>query len=417
MRFKPQLAVAVWLLCQFQPQIAWGQTERAASFDQILSWAVVKSPKLSEADSKVRSKHAIVEGKIAQRYPTFSATTNALNNTGGSSVTLKANMPVWSFGKVDASIDLASAEMAYEVAGRALVKNNVLSEAAQTYVDIYYIQEKVKVAKLNVIEHESILKRIQRQRRAGAVGEADVRTAQSRLLSAKNQVNSLEGELIGLRDELRVITDSADISQVSEIPFSWLMQQRGLINLEQLINKNPEVSRTQAEIKVAELRLLVAAREGYPNVYLDVERDLGKSNAAYRNRVGLKMDVAIKGAGVVNDASLREAEELLEAVKASGHTVRNQIARDFKSWAASSAELESIIRSQSEVVVSLEETVRSALRRLDGGRMSWIEVLNFQRELNEARIQLLQYQGNWTSRIMSMVNLGGLLESRLKVPA
>ena len=68
------------------------------------------------------------------------------------------------------------------------------------------------------------------------------------------------------------------------------------------------------------------------------------------------------------------------------------------------------------MVASLEETVRSALRRLDGGRMSWIEVLNFQRELNEARIQLLQYQGNWTSRIVSMINLGGLLESRLKVP-
>jgi len=416
MRFKPQLVVAVWLLCQFQLQVVWGQTERIASFDQILSMAVVKSPKLAEADSKVRSKLAGVEGKIAQRYPTFSATTNALNNTGGSAVTLKANMPVWSFGKVDASIDLARAEMEYESAGRALIKNKVLSEASQTYIDIYYLQEKVKVAKLNVIEHDSIVKRIQRQLRAGAVGEADVRTAQSRLLSAKNQVNSLEGELIGLRDELRVLTDSADIRQVSEIPFSWLMQQRGLINLEQLINKNPEVTRTQAEIVVAELRVEVAARERYPNVYLDVESDLGKSTAAYRNRFGLKMDVALKGAGAVNDASLKEAEELLAAVQASGNTVRNQIARDFKSWAASSAELEPIIRSQTEVVASLEETVRSALRRLDGGRMSWIEVLNFQRELNEARIQLLQYQGNWTSRIVSMINLGGLLESRLKVP-
>jgi adhesin transport system outer membrane protein len=62
-------------------------------------------------------------------------------------------------------------------------------------------------------------------------------------------------------------------------------------------------------------------------------------------------------------------------------------------------------------VQAVEETLASFMRQYDAGRKSWIDVLNTQREVSDARQQLQSLRTAWQENTLRVEALLGLLDA------
>jgi len=384
--FKLFFCTAMTLLCGLlQLQQAW--PANGDGLPTALKLATSKHPSVTAKLEELKSLGYDINSAEAGRYPSLSVQAQTMSNDQ-SQVVARLQQPLWAGGRIDGGIDLAEMKLRAAQATFLQVRRQLMEDTAVTYAELLGARQRLRTAELNVSEHEKLLGLISRRQAGSIASEADVRLARSRLTQAQTQQEQLRGSLdkalgdllaltqapleglLAVEDELLKLPDPGQIMAAAEAN-SPLVQQR-------LIEVN--VARIQADLRTADMM---------PTLYAQLERDIVTADKYGTlppdTRIGVALTGTVEGIGFAGFGRIKAATALVEAARKDVETARNDVRRRTRALISDRNMYLRVMEGNNLLVAATQETLDSFMRQYDAGRKSWVDVLNAQKELADAR--------------------------------
>ena len=393
--FKLFFCTAMTLLCGLlQLQQAW--PANGDGLPTALKLATSKHPSVTAKLEELKSLGYDINSAEAGRYPSLSVQAQTMSNDQ-SQVVARLQQPLWAGGRIDGGIDLAEMKLRAAQATFLQVRRQLMEDTAVTYAELLGARQRLRTAELNVSEHEKLLGLISRRQAGSIASEADVRLARSRLTQAQTQQEQLRGSLdkalgdllaltqapleglLAVEDELLKLPDPGQIMAAAEAN-SPLVQQR-------LIEVN--VARIQADLRTADMM---------PTLYAQLERDIVTADKYGTlppdTRIGVALTGTVEGIGFAGFGRIKAATALVEAARKDVETARNDVRRRTRALISDRNMYLRVMEGNNLLVAATQETLDSFMRQYDAGRKSWVDVLNAQKELADARQAMEQTKGS-----------------------
>lgn len=337
-----------------------------------------------------RSQSEIVRNELDAiewgRYPSLSVN-GAQPFDSASTLTFTVEQPVYTAGRQEALTEAGRSRL---IASEHRTKQAILDiqkEVAAAYVEMLRAQRRVTDAEANIRELERLFGVIERRVNAEVSARAEQVLAQARLQQAISDRYQYLGDLHAAQNRLRSAT-GIDVSRVNPLvcqPNKALLETE---LVEQAYRRAPQLARLAAERAVSEEEVKVAQAERFPRIVLGAEH-VSKLNlfedADLRGYVGLQYQLQ-DGLSVNSRISAAQAQVLSvdEDERLARENIRQEIAQWLRSYRAASNQISPL----SALVESNEGLIESYLRQYQAGKKSWLDVINAQREMIQARFLL-----------------------------
>jgi len=344
-----------------------------------------------ETHASVAAKRANVDAARAewdaarrQYLPAPSAQTSP-GAGGGHSTVLTLEQPLWSGGRLSASVDAALARSRSADLGVLESQQGLGLAVANVYRAFLQARGRAMVLQQFIGRldnyHESMRRRVD----SGASAQGDLELLQARYALTNGQLKSACFAERSARHQLSLLVgvelSSAEVvgtPQVPEVP-----------DLEDLLERSekssPTLRRMDQDTLAArgEADAKVAAQ--WPTVALVAQRTLprGVPNVSSSTAVGLQLQYT-PGAGFASLARARSAEAQVEALRASREAARVDLLSKVH---AEHEDLCSAVSRRQDALLNLKATanVLASFERLFAvGKRSWLDVMNAARELSDA---------------------------------
>lgn len=378
-------AITTMLCVLLQVQQAW--PANGDGLPTALRLATSRHPSVTAKLEELKSLGYDINSAEAGRYPSLSVQAQTMSNDQ-SQVIARVQQPLWAGGRIDGGINLAEMKLRAAQATFSQVRRQLLEDTAATYAELLGARQRLLTAELNVSEHEKLLGLISRRQAGSIASEADVRLARSRLTQAQTQKEQLRGSVdkalgdllaltqtplegvLAVEDEMLKLPDPAQIMETAETS-SPVVQQR-------LIQVN--IARIQADLRTADMM---------PTLYAQLERDIVTSDKYGTlppdTRIGVALTGTVEGIGFAGFGRIKSATALVEAARKDVETARNDVRRRTRALISDRNMYQRVMEGNNLLVTATQETLDSFMRQYDAGRKSWVDVLNAQKELADAR--------------------------------
>lgn len=378
-----------------------------------LQLSITRHPKVLGKLDELKSLGFEVDAAKAGRYPTLSLQGQTYSDEN-SQVVARLQQPLWAGGRIDGAIDLSQMKLRSSDAALLAVRRQLMEETAALYANLQGAHKRMQAAERNLEEHEKLLGLISRRQAGNIASEADVRLARSRVAQAAAQLEQLRGLVEKSLSDLLAQTQApvAALLPVDESllhlpdPATILLDAEKQSPLVQQLINEVEVMRIQSDLRRADLLPVLSAQLDQ-DVYLS-----SKTGEESRDtRVGLVLTGNLEGGGLAGFGRVKAAEAMVNAARKDVDSARNEVRRRIQGLMADRHSL-SRVRVSNEVLVSAnEETLASFLRQYDAGKKSWVDVLNAQRELGEARQSLEQTKTQYVETTLRLAAITGRLDN------
>jgi adhesin transport system outer membrane protein len=141
-----------------------------------------------------------------------------------------------------------------------------------------------------------------------------------------------------------------------------------------------EIARIEASLREADMMPVLSA-----TLESDVIRTGKYDYLPKETKVGLTLSGNVEGVGFAGYGRVRAATAMIEAAKGAVETVRSEAIRRAKALVTERSTYKRVLISNDQLVESSQQTLASFMRQYDVGRKSWVDVLNAQKELADAR--------------------------------
>lgn len=421
-RLLPAL-LACLLLCPALP------ARRAAAAEDgavaALRLTISRHPAVLGKLDELRALGFELESAESLRYPTLSLQASTTGTVAGSSAASTTGdqyhamvavlrQPLWVGGRIDGSIDQATVRQRAGKLSLLALQRQLLENTAATYATIQGTRRRIKAAERNVQEHVRLKTLIATREQGGIASRADVNLASSRLHQAAIQLLQLEAALQRSQNELRSLTQQplpASLPVPDELlllpPHSRIADdvEKASAVVEQRL-QDVELARTAADLATADM---------LPSLYARMEQDLftqaGSRSLPQGTRLGVVLEGTVEGLGFSGWKRVKSAGSRVESAKRDVETARTEVRRQAQSLVIELKSLDTIIRNNEALVTFNEETLASFMRQYDAGRKSWVDVLNAQRELSDARLALEQTRSSHQEGSLRLAAQLGQLDS------
>lgn len=394
-----------------EPSDRWWRLYDDPALDRLIGRALAANTDLRIARANLLRAQAVVREARSGLFPTgeLSAGANYGNDqgfqggqqTGGTSQwsyngSVAANWEVDLFGRIGRSIEAARADAAAEEAARDSVALTVAAETARAYVDACTLAEAIAVARESAAIAERELT-IQRTReRVGAGSGLDLERSATALANVRATLPTLEGRRRASLFELAALI-GATPSEVPEEARSCTRAPQPVAAIpvgdgRSLLARRPDVREAERRLAADTARIGVATADLYPRI------SLGGSGNFFRNNMVSGSDSFTFSLGpliswswpnlVVGRSRIQQAEAQAQAsLAAFDGTVLNALkeAEQALSFYAAEGERNQRLR---EAATHADAAYRLADRRYRAGSIAFMELLDAQRELLDARAAL-----------------------------
>ena len=358
--------------------------------NQALSKALETHPLIHSRRGDYEASMSDLDAARWSRFPAISsAAQTALDGLDQTSAGVI--QPIWSGGRLSGQVESALARSNMALADIDDARQIVLTDTANSFLELNRALIKEDIAQSNVVEHQRLFEIIQRRALAATSPDVDVQLADARLSYAKSQelqvtssseiARSQLEQLIGIevKDIISPSEPKMTIDLLSELESSAIAYSP---RLRQLRSKSENL---KAEVKVASSVL-------YPQVSLGYERQFGQLLFAQEREQIFLSVVFQPGAGMSARALTSAANSRLIANQNEIEAAERELRRQVQiAWQEREAARNQLLPSR-RLVSATKEVVESYLRQYTVGRKSWLDVLNAQREFVQAEFTLSDYR-------------------------
>jgi NodT family efflux transporter outer membrane factor (OMF) lipoprotein len=280
---------------------AWWQNFGDTNLDALMHTAVQSNLTLRAAEARVRearAERAVVAGGL---WPEINGSASYSRNRfsahgfpplGMFGVPLDYNLytagfdAAWEldvFGGTRRAVESASAELGAAQSGRADVLVSLLAEVARNYIGARGDQQRLAITRQNLQVQQEILDLTSNRFANGLTSDLDVQQATAVLTSTEAQVPLLESDFAQAVHHLAVLLGQPPgallekMSAVEPIPVTPPAVPAGLPS--DLLQRRPDVARSERELASATARIGVAKADLFPKFSLTGFADLQSISA------------------------------------------------------------------------------------------------------------------------------------------
>lgn len=416
----------------------WWKSFGDAALDRIMERALASNLDLKIALARIERARAERRGTRAELFPTVGASAGAQRNDNpfpGFVPGIRYNLfelgfdALWEidlFGRQRRRLEAASAEVdaAREQYADALV--TLTADLARSYIEYRSLQNQLRITRSNLEAQMHTLKLTERLFNEGVGTRHDVVRARAQAETTEAEIPALEAELTAVLRQMELLIGqppgalAAELSAPGGVP---------AVPGPAILASPAETLRHRPDLRIAERRLAAAtAMQGaaiaelFPKVSLsaflglrntDIE-SLFKS-AAFSYSTGANLLQPL-----LNFGRIRAGIDLAEARQKEAYLAFEKAVLDAlrETETALTRYLKEDVRRQTlaRSVADQRESVRLSRLRYDVGVISFLDVLEAQRALYLAEIQLARSEASSSTRLIAVYKaLGGGANAKLPV--
>jgi adhesin transport system outer membrane protein len=397
--------------------LAGAAMAQTPSFETIVRQALATHPSIQAKRSTAGAAKADLDGAVWQRYPTPSVEVNSDSN-GARTTLLRIQQPLWSGGRIDASIDAAASR--HQAADEAIqeARQDIVQRVIGSHVEALRQQRNVATLEQGVHQNEELLGLISRRVEREASAQVDQELAESRLYQSENELSAARLALANALTQLSQLcgmpVDHVDAMEGDSA--AGQLSRESL--LEQAMAWSPLLRRLSFEQAAAQADIETKRASYKPQVSLRFENSnstdaLNGISAYNTNRLMVVLE-AQTGAGLSAFSGVEAAMARQEAVQQQRESairdLQERINIDWSEWRTARLRLENATRASK----SAKKVYESYSRQFTAGKKGWFEVLNMVRESTQSDTASTDAAAQMTGAVMRLKlvcgNLKGLFE-------
>ncbi len=346
-------------------------------------------------------------------------------DTANSRATLNLTQPLWTGGRVAASVSAAHAEVLAGHENLRRIEAQVLTNVIQFYVDVRRDQEAVRIREANVQVLGRQVEETQARFDVGEITRTDVAQSQSRLAAARSLLQSTQSQLAISRAAYATVVGQNPGELAPEPSLAHLLPSDPDQAFDLAEKFNPQL-RAQKFTEIASRARLAGARaDRMPNVTAQATLD-------FRNQVreevwerefytrgsslGVNVTVPLFNGGLTS-SRIRAAADRNTADRIGIEGVRRSVMQGVTQFWSSLLAARSNIASSDEQVRAATIAATGTREEQQVGLRTTIDVLNAEQELRAAELSQVSARRDEYVAATNVLALMGRLEGRNLVPA
>lgn len=375
---------------------AQAQNPEADHLGVLLNAAVTDSPAVRARQSEVGAAKSEVQAANWQFWPTPSIALqkpdkSLLAGTDRSVQIFSLKQPLWTGGRLEAGVALASARQQVAEATQQETRRDIALEVIQSYGDASTAKARLQVQEASLAVHKKLLEQIRRRTREGLNVQSDSALAESRRDGVLADLESARAALSTSRDKLRTLV-GREVAEKLLMPGTLLPPDTETEDdARQALQSDPSLQRMRAEVRELQALADSSASAFWPELSASVVQRHGDlSGRSSQVMLGFESKW---GGGLSNATALQAAQQRQQAknddLDYRTRRITEQIRADHRSWRAA------LKRAQAfGGALNASQTVYGSWdRQFLAGKKSWQDVMNAAREMAQTEIQLAEAQG------------------------
>jgi adhesin transport system outer membrane protein len=376
---------------------AQAQNVEADHLGALLNVAVTDSPAVRARKSEVGAAKSEVQTANWQFWPTPSISVQKpdkalVTGTDRSVQTFSLKQPLWTGGRLEAGVALASARQEVAEAAQHETRRDIALEVIQAYGDASTAKARLQVQEASLAVHKKLLEQIRRRAREGLNVQSDSALAESRRDGVLADLESARAALSTSREKLRTLV-GREVAEKLLMPGALLPPDTETEDdTQQALKTDPSLQRMQAEARELQAQVDSSASAFWPELSASVVQRHGDvSGRSSQVMIGFESKW---GGGFANVTALQAAKQRQQAknddMDFRTRRISEQIRADHRNWRAA------LTRAQAfgGALSASQKVYESWDRQFVAGKKSWQDVMNAAREMAQTEIQLAEAQGS-----------------------
>lgn len=397
----------------------WWTTFNDDALNRLVEEAVANNTDIASAVARIDEARALLAQADAARKPVIDGSFQAdraqssLRNANSMPgiprqrnnyrLTINASYEIDLWDRLANASAAARAEVLAAEAARDTVRIAVAAQVARSYFTLRALDAELEVTRLTIGSREQTIDLQRKRVEAGILAGLDLRQIESELAAVRSQLAPLEGSrareeaalalLLG-RSPRGIMETSVPTQGALPLAQPAPVVPAGLPS--DLLLRRPDIVEAERRLEAANARVAIARVVHFPSIALTGY--LGLESAALSSLFGGPAGIWQAAAALaqpiyaggrlqaeVDAAAARERQAILQY-----QGVIQAAFRDVRTALATQAQARATFDAENTRVAALEDTVRLARLRYEGGLSSQIELLDAQRNLLAA--QLSRYE-------------------------
>ncbi len=391
----------------------------AETLQQAIAMAYDSNPLLAEARERQDAQEELTEQARAEGRLSVTADAaigyDSLGSGEAATGQISAALPIWTGGRVGASVRAAQLE---ELAGNQRVRDveaRVLERIVIAYADVLFAQQSVDVAQIGIARLEQQIEEAQSRFDLGDATLTDVAQLRTQRASVVANLGDAEASLATAIASYREVVGQAPGDLVEAVPAPQLPEDLSSAR-ELALARNPVLleqvriagaSGERVARARAERRPLVSLGGGYGRgVELSNDDLRGFESAA---NVGLTITMPILNGGLLN-SRVREARAVERAEEYAVEATEREVVRTVESaWARLKA-AEFRLKASKEGLEAAELALNGVKAEYEFGLRSTIDILIAEESFRGAQLAIARSQSDLLIEQARLLRSTGLLE-------
>ena len=388
------------------PPTSFAAGVKVLGLEEVLSAVIKHHPAVSGKKAEVFAKEFASESARAGRYPTISGQAG-YQEENETSLLLRARQPLWAFGRISSNIEFADADVLADRAEFLKVQRALLNRASTVYARVLAGYKRRDVLEDNIKRHEEFYEKIKRREVGQLASQADTKLASVRLIQARAKLQRSEGELQIALNDLHSLTQIT-VEGVKPVGDSVVALPVDGGDIERLALKNSaEIKFKKRLVEVAKAETRQVKSSGMPTVFLQVDKNFNQAGIDNDTRYSVIVSGDLEGMGFSTLGRTKAALAGEVAATESLNLARTELTRDVRSLIENRQVQFDLAGVQRESAKESDTILKSYMRQYEAGRKAWLDVLNFQREYTEQRLQQAEAESEWLAYSLRLKTLIG----------
>lgn len=373
------------------------------SLQRLLTSALASHPSIRAQQALVGAAAAGVEAARWQYFPTPSLSVQSAgsaasdpNYRGDRSVTVLAlSQPLWTWGRLEAGVDKASAQHDAALAGRNEARLSLALRLLQSYGEWQGAHARQQAYVQGLQQHQRLRQQVQRRVDEGQAAASDLTLADGRLATMRADLAQATLQEAVARERLAVLAgeplSQPALASEPAAPHASLGQLAVLLERAQAVS--PAMARLYGQQRAQQAVVAELQARLKPELAARLENQHGNfsvAGAPQQTRIFVALNTQL-GAGLSSVAAVTEAlqrqQSLLAEIEAQRRTLAEQLVADHVLLVGAVARRDDLQRA----IAASDGVLQSWDRQYLGGRKTWQDLMNAAREQVQARAQLSEF--------------------------
>lgn len=315
------------------------------------------------------------------------------------------NQVLWDFGKTQAQIEKAKADLLVTKQNTESAKLQVAAQVASIYYSMIYLKQAALVQDSVINYFEESKKVIQGKIKNGDALQIDLSTIDNNISQEQNRKLEFQRLFDRQLALMKFTTGQSAVPTVTEFNFQNATANTVEDNPE-LLAANERITAAQAELKLAGANkiptLSLQAGAGFRNGY---QPDIFETRFNYL--AGATLNIPIFQGGRLNKNNVL-AKKSLELNELSKSTLITTLQKDVETSQSDVKAYTQQIKNSEEQINAAKETSRLAQVRYKQGVVTYLDLINASSNLQRSHLNKLQYEYQRTLVQIELARLSGV---------